>query len=68
MGEVEIGVIGDYRFREINAVLILCYPRVSNSNFSGIREDSLSYSCGMLYIPEQSFYFSWSSARSHVTM
>ena len=52
MGEVEIGVIGDYRFREINAVLILCYLRVSNSNFSGIRQDSLSYSCGMLYIPE----------------
>lgn len=52
MGEVEIGVLGDHRFREINAVLILWYPRVSNSNLSGIRQDSLSYSSGMLYIPE----------------
>lgn len=37
MVEVEIGVLGDYRFREINAVLTLWYPRVSNSNLSGIR-------------------------------
>lgn len=47
-----MGVIGHYRFREINAVLILCYLTVSNSNFSGIRQESLSYSYGMLYIPE----------------
>lgn len=52
MGEVEVGVLGDYRFREITAVLTLWYPRVSNSNLSGMRQDSLSYSCGMLYIPE----------------
>lgn len=52
MAEVEIGVLGDYRFRKINATLALWYPRVSNNNLPGIRQDSLSYSCGMLYIPE----------------
>lgn len=68
MVEVEIGVLGDYRSREINAVLTLWYPRVSNSNFSGIRQDSLSYSCGMLYMPEKSFHFSRTNARSYLTI
>lgn len=40
MGEVELSVIKDYRFREIKVILILCYLRVLNSNFSGIRQDS----------------------------
>ena len=55
MGEVEMGVTGDYRFREINAVLILCYLRVSNSNFSGIGQDSVSYSCGMFILLNRVF-------------
>lgn len=41
MGEIELSVIKDYRFREIKVILILCYLRVSNSNFSGMRPDSL---------------------------
>lgn len=56
MGEVEIGVLVDHKFREINAVLTLWYKRVSHSNLSRIRHDSLSYSCGMLYVPEESLF------------
>lgn len=66
MGEVEVGVIGDYRSREINAVLILCYLKVSNSNLSGIRQDSLCYSCGMLWNGE--FLFQLEQCKKPLTM
>lgn len=68
MGEAEIGVLVDHRFREINAVLTLWYPRVSQSNLSGTRHDSLSCSCGVLCIPGESFYFSQTDARSYLAI